>query len=150
MIVGEEHAAKHDEYMKGYLETGERHVMGTPCTSAGSELSLSWLWTKAYICCMFVDTKTKLGILLYARKITFGVKSRVRYVPDLSLWRAQSHPELWYRQAYTKVTRIWIFRTSGVSGWDQKTERAGLVTLYETLHKQTTTSFQQELRWAPR
>ena len=33
------------------------------------------LWTR----------KTKLGILLYARKITFGVKSRVRYVPDLSL-----------------------------------------------------------------
>jgi hypothetical protein len=32
---------------------------------------------------------------------------------------------------------------------NQKTERAGLVTLYETLHKQTTTSFQQELRWVP-
>jgi hypothetical protein len=53
-------------------------VQGQSCHFHGCE-------PEAYICCMFVDTKTKLGILLYARKITFGVKSRVRYVPDLSL-----------------------------------------------------------------
>jgi hypothetical protein len=53
-------------------------VQGQSCHFHGCE-------PEAYICCMFVDTKTKLGILLNARKITFGVKSRVRYVPDLSL-----------------------------------------------------------------
>ncbi len=53
-------------------------VQGQSCHFHGCE-------PEAYICCMFVDMKTKLGILLYARKITFGIKSRVRYVPDLSL-----------------------------------------------------------------
>ena len=33
---------------------------------------------------------------------------------------------------------------------NQKTERAGLVTLCQTLRKQTTTSFQQQLRWCRR
>ena len=60
-----------------------------------------------------------------------------------SLCIYQSNPEL---RQYAKVTRI-LDLSNLMGGWEwTKTERVGLVTLQKTLHKQTTTSFQQQLQ----
>jgi hypothetical protein len=56
--------------------------------------------------------ETKLGYYCLSSKISFGAKSRVRYVP-ISLCKEPKVTRNWtYALAYAKVTRIWIFRTS--------------------------------------
>jgi hypothetical protein len=63
--------------------------------------------------------ETKLGYYCLSSKISFGAKSRVRYVPISLCKEPKVTRNLTYALAYAKVTRIWIFRTSGVGGWDQ-------------------------------